>query len=318
MNSETIHTLEFDGPDPVRLDQYLAAALPALSRSYIRRLIDEGLVTVNAESSKSSRVLRGKESIVVTVPPADDIEANPEDIPLDILYEDEHIIVVNKAAGMVVHPAPGHSTGTLVNALLHHCSDLSGIGGALRPGIVHRLDSGTTGVIVMAKNDPAHKGLSEQFQTRKTEKIYKAIVFGRPEPREGEIDIPIGRDRKDRKKISTSTDLGRYAVTRYRAETVWDEFSAIEISLLTGRTHQVRVHMAFIGHPLVGDDVYAGRRWRNVKDLRMQKKARLFGRPALHALRLAFMHPVSSARMQFEAPMPRDMAVLIKMLGEPR
>lgn len=311
------HTFSFDAPEPIRLDRYLAAVLPDLSRSMIRKLVDDGLVTVEGAPAKASRTLRGGEAVVVRIPPAGPLEVEPEDIPLDVLYEDSDIIVVNKPAGMVVHPAPGHDSGTLVNSLLAHCRDLSGIGGVLRPGIVHRLDAGTTGVIIVAKNDTAHAGLSEQFAARTVEKTYRAIVFGRVEPPLGEIDLPIGRDRRDRKKISPRSDLAREALTSYEAVARWSEFSLLNVRIHTGRTHQIRVHLADIQHPIIGDELYAGRRWRGVNNQQMAKKAKNFGRPALHAWRLAIVHPRSGETMQFEAPEPRDMATFIRMLGEP-
>ena len=304
----------FSGEQPERLDRFLAGALEGCSRTQAQRLIAEGLVLVNGSEAKASRQLQGGESIVAVVPPPRPLEAAPERIPLSVLFEDEHIIAVDKPAGMVVHPAPGHPDGTLVNALLAHCDDLSGIGGMLRPGIVHRLDVGTSGVLVVAKSDEAHLGLARQFKERTVGKIYLAVAYGRPDPREGEINAALGRDRKNRKKISTATDRPRHAITRFRTEEDLDCFSLLSLELLTGRTHQVRAHLAHIGHPIVGDNLYAGGRWRGISDPALRKVARSFPRPALHARSLRICHPVTGEEILLQAPLPPDMKQLINTL----
>lgn len=306
--------LDFPSGEPQRLDRFLAAALGQLSRSFVQKLIAEGLVEVNGKRAKASRTLHGGERIEAIIPAPEPIEAEPEDISLSILYEDEHLIAIDKPAGMVVHPAPGHHTGTLVNALLAHCGDLSGIGGALRPGIVHRLDSGTTGVIVAAKNDRSHQGLSRQFKDRTVEKTYKALAYGCPRSDEGEIEVPIGRDRRNRKKISTATDRPREALTRFRIEEDFGDLSYLTLRLMTGRTHQVRVHLAHIGHPVLGDSLYAGARWRGITDPQRQKLAKDFGRPALHSFSLRFRHPLSGEDIRLEAPLPDDIAGFLNAL----
>lgn len=314
MNVPRQHRFEFHEVTSCRLDLHLARVLPDLSRSQIRRLIDEGQVTVNGLAVKASRILRGGETVDIFVPPPQPTEALAEHIALTIIFEDDDIVVVDKPAGMVVHPAPGHRSGTLVNALLAHCGDLAGVGGAQRPGIVHRLDSGTTGLIIAAKNDAAHRALQAQFKKRSVEKTYLALVYGIPREREGTIDVPIGRDRLERKKISPRSASTRPARTRYRVAEAFEEFALLEIGLITGRTHQVRVHCAHIRHPLVGDELYGGNRWRGVLDRPLRAAAQKFPRPALHAWRLAFDHPRSGARISLEAPVPADLAGLIDRL----
>ena len=305
--------LTFAGDGPQRIDRFLAAELGEFSRSYIQKLIAEGLVTSGGAPAKASTQLHGGEEIEIEVPPPIQPSAQPEDIPLDVIFEDEHLIAVNKPPGLVVHPAPGHPGGTLVNALLAHCGDLSGIGGTLRPGIVHRLDLGTSGVIVAAKSDAAHRAIAAQFKQRTVEKTYLAVCFGRPEPAEGRIDLPIGRDRRNRKKISAATDRPRPATTLYSVEEDLDGFAYLTLRLLTGRTHQVRVHLAHIRHPIVGDALYAGQRWKGVTDARRRSLARDFGRPALHAYRLRIAHP-NGNELTLEAPPPEDLLSLIDTL----
>ena len=301
-----------------RLDQFLSDQLPEKSRSYLKKLITEGNVLVNGQTPKASRPIAKNEIVSVELPEDQPLDVKPQDIPLNILYEDDQIIVINKPVGMVVHPAPGHTEDTLVNALLYHCKDLSGIGGITRPGIVHRLDVGTSGVLIAAKNDLSHQSLSAQFQDRKVEKIYNALVFGSPNPPEGMIDVPIGRDLKDRKKISGNTGIPRDALTEYKIVKRWQHFSFLEVKLHTGRTHQIRAHLAHIRYPIVGDEMYSGKRWRGVEDSQLAKKARIFKRPALHAYKLGIDHPVSGERMEFIADLPEDIAKFVKFLGEPK
>lgn len=303
--------LKYGGNEPVRLDTFLAGELSDYSRSFLKRVIAGGAVFVDGKVGKPSRLLQGGEEVVLDLEAPRPLAAEPEELPLSVLYEDEFLLVVDKPAGMVVHPAPGHGSGTLVNALLAHCKDLSGIGGRLRPGIVHRLDVGTSGVMAAAKSDKAHRGLAEQFLERRVEKLYKAVVYGIPPEEEGFVDLPIGRDRRDRKKISARTDKPRDAVSRYRIEEALGQFSFLTVALLTGRTHQVRVHMAHIGCPLVGDGQYGGARWRSVTDKRLRAVARSFVRPALHSARLAFRHPVTGRALVVEAHLPADMEALL-------
>jgi len=279
----------FSGEQPERLDRFLAGALEGCSRTQAQRLIAEGLVLVNGDAAKASRLLQGGESIVAVVPPPKPLEAAPERIPLSV-------------------------RGTLVNALLSHCDDLSGIGGTLRPGIVHRLDVGTSGVLVAAKSDEAHLGLARQFKERTVGKIYLAVAYGRPDPGNGEINAAIGRDRKNRKKISTTTDRPRQAITRFRTEEDLGCFSLLSLELLTGRTHQVRAHLAHIGHPIVGDNLYAGGRWRSISNPALRKVAKSFPRPALHARSLRISHPVTGEEIMLQAPLPPDITQLIDTL----
>jgi 23S rRNA pseudouridine1911/1915/1917 synthase len=283
-----------------RLDHALAASHAELSRSRIQNLIKEGHISVNGLTAKPGAKLRLGDEIVVRIPPAAPVAAQPEELLLEVLFEDEHLLVINKPAGMVVHPAAGHASGTLVNALLHHCGGLSEIGGEQRPGIVHRLDRETSGCIVVAKNDAAHQGLSRQFATREVSKIYLALVAGRLAAPSGEIVGEIGRHPVHRKKMTVLPEgRGRASRTSWRrlgeisAKQAPAEIgSVVECTLHTGRTHQIRVHFKHIGHPLLGDEVY-GRRLG-------------FLRQMLHAWKLAFTHPVTGRRVECEAPIPED------------
>ena len=306
--------LSYPGSAPIRLDSFLAGQLNRYSRSFLKKVISEGGVSVDGKVSKPSRLLCGGETIIVRIEPPKPAVAEPENIPLAMIYEDAHLLAVDKPAGIVVHPAPGHPGGTLVNALLHHCRDLSGIGGRLRPGIVHRLDLGTSGVMVVAKNETAHRGMAAQFKDRQVRKIYKAVVFGQPTKESGQVDQPIGRDRVNRIKISTATDRPRSAVSRYSVEETFTEFALLTVSLLTGRTHQVRVHMAHLGHPLVGDSLYGGARWRCVRNPRQRAAAKSFGRPALHAAVLELKPPITGRDLCFEAPLAADVVDLLNAL----
>ncbi|ABY95003.1 MULTISPECIES: RluA family pseudouridine synthase [Thermoanaerobacter] len=284
-----------------RIDVFLAAELD-YTRSYIKKLIVDGLVFVNGKTVKPSYKVKENDEVVLNVPEAEKIDVLPEDIPLDILYEDDDIIVINKPQGMVVHPAPGNYSGTLVNALLYHCKNLSGINGILRPGIVHRLDKDTSGVMVVAKNDKAHISLSNQIKERSVFKKYVAIVEGVIKDEEGKIEAPIGRHPVDRKKMAVIED-GRYALTLYKVLERFKENTLVEAVIKTGRTHQIRVHMAYIGHPIVGDHVYGFKR----------QKFKLEGQ-ALHSSVLGFMHPTKGVYMEFEAPLPEYFVRLIEIL----
>jgi len=296
--------------DRQRLDHFLAANSGELTRSQVRRLIDAGEVTVNGEVAKASRKLREGDLVEVVVPPPAPTAAEPEDIPLVVLFEDEHLIVVDKAAGMVVHPAPGHSGGTLVNALLAHCTDLSGIGGELRPGIVHRIDKDTSGVMVATKSDKAHQAMTEQFQNKEPFREYVAVVAPAPKLDQGTFDTLHGRHPVHRKRFSSKVSRGKRAVTHF---TVVERFAVpaalVTCRLETGRTHQIRVHFADAGMPLIGDPMYGGRRRGVVAELSQE-----LGRQALHAARLEFAHPVTNAPLAFESALPADMRALIARL----
>lgn len=299
-----------------RIDSYVAGRVDKLTRSAIKRMLEDGLILVGGEQAKPSQKLRGGEQLSITIPRATETEVEPEAVPLEILFEDKDLIVVNKPAGMVVHPAPGHSRGTLVNALLHHCSDLSGINGELRPGIVHRLDMGTTGVIIAAKNDRAHQGLSSQFQQRTVEKIYQTVVFGPLREDSGIIETLIERDPGNRLRMAVSDVSGREAVSSWRVAGRMAGCSLLHVRIHTGRTHQVRVHCAHMGHPVVGDELYAGKRWRGVENPVVRSATRKFPRPALHAWKLGIRHPLTDENMLFEAPLPEDMSQLLRKLRD--
>ena len=290
-----------------RLDLFLVRRLPDLSRSYAQRLIADGQVTVDGTARKANYKLRGGEEIACTMPPAEEIEICAEDIPLDILYEDADIIVVNKARGMVVHPAAGIYTGTLVNALLWHCNDLSGINGALRPGIVHRLDKDTSGVMVTAKNDMAHHYLARQIRDKDARREYRAIVHGNIVPRAGVITGDIGRHPTDRKKMAIVRENGKPATTHFEVLERFGDYTYVSCRLETGRTHQIRVHMTSIGHPLVGDPKYTAKK----------NPFAIVGQ-ALHSLTLSLTHPRTGTEMTFTAPLPADMEEILHTLHSGR
>ena len=290
-----------------RLDLFLVRRLPDLSRSYAQSLIADGQVTVDGTARKANYKLRGGEEIACTMPPAEEIEICAEDIPLDILYEDADIIVVNKARGMVVHPAAGIYTGTLVNALLWHCHDLSGINGALRPGIVHRLDKDTSGVMVAAKNDMAHHYLARQIRDKDARREYRAIVHGNIVPRAGVITGDIGRHPTDRKKMAIVRENGKPATTHFEVLERFGSYTYVSCRLETGRTHQIRVHMTSIGHPLVGDPKYTAKK----------NPFAIVGQ-ALHSLTLSLTHPRTGTEMTFTAPLPADMEEILHTLHSGR
>jgi 23S rRNA pseudouridine1911/1915/1917 synthase len=297
-------TEEYSGE---RLDRFLAAVLPGHSRSQIQRLIKDGLVQVGPRAVRANASVRPGEVVIVEVPAPTLAEPAAEDIPLDVAYEDPDLIVVNKPAGMVVHPAAGHAGGTLVNALLHHVTDLSGIGGELRPGIVHRLDRGTSGLIVIAKHDRAHESLARQFHDREVEKEYVALVWGVVQAGR-RIDAPIGRDPVHRQKMSARSRRARTAVTRIARAQHLHGVTLAQIAIHTGRTHQIRVHLSAIGHPVVGDALYGGSRRRVPADLRPVLRLE---RPFLHAARLAFTHPIDDRRLEFTAALPADLQTVL-------
>ncbi|HZI93260.1 MAG TPA: RluA family pseudouridine synthase [Patescibacteria group bacterium] len=310
-----------------RLDQFLAGRLAGQSRSYLQKLIREGHVSLVTDAADTDgrphphealrlarRVMRPGESVEVFFPPAVASDIIPEEIPLAILHEDSDIIVIDKPAGLVVHPGAGARSGTLVHALLHHCSDLSGIGGVERPGIVHRLDKETSGVLVVAKNDTAHRQITRQFQERTVTKIYMALVWGRPEPASGSIDLAIGRDSRQRLKISARTSAPRDAFTQYRQVEALPGFSWLEVTPRTGRTHQIRVHMKHLGHPIAGDTLYGGAGWKKIADPAKQEALRDFRRLALHARRLSLRHPTHGSLVTYEAPVPAEIEALLDVL----
>jgi 23S rRNA pseudouridine1911/1915/1917 synthase len=311
------HTITVpDDSDGTRLDRFLVSMLPAQSRSQLQRLIKEGLVHVGGREAKSNQQVKAGQEISVEVPAPVDPVPLPEALPLPIVYQDRDLIVVDKPAGMVVHPAAGHASGTLVNALLHHVDDLSGIGGEKRPGIVHRLDRGTSGLMVVAKHDRAHEELARQFADREVEKEYIALTWG--EVMAGRrIDAPIGRDPSNRKKMapaSARVRRSREAVTRIvRAEHFGRVLTLVQVAIHTGRTHQIRVHLSGIGHPIVGDALYGGVRRRVPGDVRAVTH---LDRPFLHAARLAFTHPGETRRMEFTSELPQDLQRVLDELRE--
>lgn len=301
-----------------RVDRVLAELLPHLSRSQIQRLIDHGAVQLEGTPvDRASLPVTGGETATVEVPRQRPrrAEPRPEPIPLEILYEDDEVVAVNKPAGMVVHPGAGNPDGTLVNALLHRYGDgLSTAGGPQRPGLVHRLDKGTSGVLVVARTDRAHRSLAAQFKARTVGKEYEAVVYGRPDGTEGTIDLPLGRDRAQRTKVSPRTDRPREATTRWRRVEDFPGFSLLQIWPRTGRTHQVRAHLAAIHHPCVGDTRYAGKQWRGIPVGWVRDAVRRFPRPALHAHRLVVEHPASGRKLELVAPRPHDLEELIGLL----
>jgi 23S rRNA pseudouridine1911/1915/1917 synthase len=290
----------------LRLDAWLARKLPDLSRARIQALIGQGCITAAGKTVKASHTVTAGLTVTVVIPPPTPAEPQAEAIPLSIIYEDADIVVIDKPAGLVVHPAAGHASGTLVNALLHHCSDLAGIGGELRPGIAHRLDRDTSGLMVAAKNDAALAGLQAQFKAHQVRKIYLALAAGHPAPPAGRIESLIGRSRQDRKKMSASPARGRPAVTLYETVRTYAEWSLLRVRIETGRTHQIRVHLTHIGHPIAGDPVY-GRRGAPPLPLPT-------ARQMLHAAELAFSHPRTGKPLAFTAPLPPDMQTLLDAL----
>lgn len=304
-----------------RLDRYLAEladggsdTLPGLSRSRLQRLIKTGHVRVDDASVRPALSLRGGEIITVELPPPEPIDVVPESMDLDVVFEDGDMVVINKPAGLIVHPGAGHSHGTLVNGLLAHCRDLSGIGGLLRPGIVHRLDRGTSGVLIVAKNDAAHLALARQFAERSVKKRYVAFVHGVPTPASDTIDTFYGRHRRDRRRftsrIQPATDSGRRAVTRYRVRASGGGVARLEVSLLTGRTHQIRVHLFERGHPVLGDPLYGGARPSKLPKGPVRDHATKLDHQALHAEEIRIDHPSTGAPLRFRAPSPDDLAAL--------
>jgi 23S rRNA pseudouridine1911/1915/1917 synthase len=297
-----------------RIDRFVAVRLPSLSRARVQALLDEGRVQLDGRPARASQRLRAGQLVVVEVPEPEPALPRPEDIPLKVVHEDAHLLVVDKPAGITVHPGAGRASGTLVNALLHHVRDLSGIGGVLRPGIVHRLDRGTSGLLVVAKDDETHRALARQFAERTVEKEYVAIVLGTPSRAEAEIAAAIGRDPVHRKRMSARVARGRAARSHYRTLERLDGATLLRVRIHTGRTHQIRVHLASIGHPVAGDSTYGGRRPAPSKRETSREALQSLGRPALHAARLAFTHPATGQRLVFESPLPEDLRLLLERL----
>ena len=287
----------------LRLDRFLASQLSGHSRARLQRLIRARFVRLNGQAARPRDLVRAGDEIELTEPPLEKIDNQPEHIPLEILFEDDDLIVISKPAGLVVHPGAGHREHTLVNALLHHCPTLSGIGGKERPGIVHRLDKETSGCLVVAKNDQAHQGLAIQFAARSVEKIYLAIVAGKLRKTAGVIEEKIGRHPVDRQRMSVTSSRGRAAKTEYRVVRSSDKMSLVECQLHTGRTHQIRVHLHHLGHPVLGDKVYA------------PKLAKEYPRQMLHAWKLGFQHPRTGEWKNFAAPLPNDFTDALRSIG---
>ena len=292
------------GPEAARLDKYLSEVFPEHSRSFFQNCIENGQVLVDGRPARAKEKPREGSVITFFADEPRDLESKPEDIPLDIVYEDGDIAVINKPKGMVVHPAPGNETGTLVNALLFHMKDLSGINGVLRPGIVHRLDKDTTGLLVIAKNDAAHISLAEQIREKTARREYTALVFGGFREEEGRVDAPIARHKTDRKRMAVVPG-GREAVTLFQVAARYEKYTLLHLRLTTGRTHQIRVHMAYIGHPVAGDAVYTKQKFPYPTQGQM-----------LHAHRLTLTHPRTGERMTFEAPLPAYFREILSRLRE--
>ncbi len=310
------YTVDFSGVRK-RVDLFLAEQATFLTRSHIKKIIESDLVKVNRVPVKASFRLRCGDVVEMTVPPPRDTTITPEPIPLHIIFEDDWIMVINKPAGMVVHPAAGNYTGTLVHALLAHCSFLAGIGGVQRPGIVHRLDKDTSGLMVVAKSDAAHQNLSRQFKNHAVTKQYQTLVCGRMQNERGSIALEIGRHRSDRKKMSVHTRKGRAALTAWKVIEQFDECSLLEVGIKTGRTHQIRVHFAAVHHPIIGDAVYGGKKHitRMVNPAVRNSVSRL-NRHFLHACLLSFDHPVTGQNLVFTQPLPQELNSLLILLRD--
>jgi len=308
----------------MRLDKAVASLFPDYSRTRLQGLIDSGECLLNGQICKTpSRKMEMGDVVILSLPPLVDADPQPENIPLEIVYEDDDLLVINKPVGMVVHPAVGHHTGTLVNALLYHCGDsLSGINGVKRPGIVHRLDKDTSGLMMVAKNDFAHHALSEQLQDRSLSRVYLALVLGVPFPHKGRVETMIGRHQSNRLKMAVHSNAGRDASTNYMVQDIFrDTLSLVECRLETGRTHQIRVHMEHIGHPLIGDALYGAQTTKLLSQLKradydddVRDHIANFPHQALHAAEIMFIHPRTDEEMHFECDLPDDMAALLAVL----
>ncbi len=315
-----VKTVKIEGiGEPLRLDVWLVKNMQGLSRSRLQGLVNEGFILLNNKKVKPNHRVSSGELVTITIPSPERSTLQPEEGPLNVLYEDEHLLVINKPPGLAVHPGGGVRQGTLVNLLLHHCRELSGIGGIEKPGIVHRLDKDTTGVMVVAKDDWTHLELSSQFQRREVKKEYLALVWGELGGGEGVIELPIGRSRKDRKKMAVRELGGREALTRYKVLEDFGLCSYLAVRLGTGRTHQIRVHLSHISHPIVGDPKYGGRRKMLGKLPPSQRDMarmllELLPRQALHAHHLGFVHPISREYLEFSSPLWGDMAKALELL----
>jgi len=294
-----------------RIDLALSVLLPSLTREQIKRLFNERKITVNGQYQKPSKSVKGGEHVKVEIPPPVKTDIEPENISIEYIYEDQDLIILNKPAGISVHPGAGIQRGTLVNALLYKTKDLSGIGGEIRPGIVHRLDKDTTGIMVIAKNDLSHTNLSEQFKNKTVKKKYRALILGSPKEKSGMISMPLGRHKSNRKKISSQTNKPRQSTSKWEIIKRFRNVTYIEVEPLTGRTHQIRVHFSESGFPLVGDKVYGRKKY---PDEILDNLAKLLDRQALHASSLSFTHPRSRERVKFEAPLPADFTEALKIL----
>lgn len=316
---ETIELTFEPGQAPERLDHFLARSLPDISRAQLKRLIEASQIHVNGAAVKAGLRLRGAENINIVLPQVQDTEPTPEEIPLDILYEDADLIVLNKPAGMVVHPADGHTSGTLVNALLHHCPAICGIGGEVRSGIVHRLDKDTSGALVVCKTDLCHRALAQQFKDHSVVRQYVALVHGQVQNSTGTIDKAIGRHPNARKKMSTNSNRGRRAVTHWHVlrRYTTERLTLLQMRLETGRTHQIRVHLADMNLPVVGDQTYGNpKRINALADLHIRTLMQQLQRQALHACVLGFIHPTTQEYMEFSTPLPTDMTLIIAALDD--
>ncbi|MEW6685687.1 MAG: RluA family pseudouridine synthase [Candidatus Edwardsbacteria bacterium] len=318
--SETIIHKAPENQEKIRLDLYISKMGLGLSRSQAQKLIENSCVLINGNSVKPHYLIKAKDEIQVLFPKKETTKVIPENIPLEIYFEDEYLLVVNKPAGMVVHPAPGNYSGTLVNALLYHCGDLSSMGGRQRPGIVHRLDKDTSGLLMVAKTNEVHRQLAKQLERRTLNRKYLTVVWGKIERKEGTIEVPIGRYAFDRKKMAVTPFASREAITNFHLQEEFDVATLLELKLLTGRTHQIRVHLAHYGHPVVGDPTYGGRKRSLIFEFPKNLHTRaaqlmdLASRQVLHAGIVGFVHPVSGEYLEFSSPLPEDIKKVLEFL----